>query len=146
MILVGAGSHSKQVQDILLLLNIKVIEIYDDFKTSARKINELTNIDNDIPLFCSIGDNNTRKNIINTYSEKNWINVIHPSSHVSPTAKLGKGNYIGFNSYIGPDAIIGDGNIINEYAAVLHEAKVGDFNHVSIRSTVGAKNIVGDIG
>ena len=153
MILIGAGSHSKQIYDILILKKIKIIGIYDDiydinnekyfydYKIKG-KIYEIK--DKSIPLFCGIGDNNKRKEIFEKYVDYNWVNIIHPQSHISSTSKLGKGNYIGYNCYIGPDTILGNGNIINEQSSVLHDTILKDFNHVSIKASVGAKNIIGN--
>jgi len=144
MILIGAGSHSKQIRDIL-----SDLKVYDDYKTDfyenkiEGKVEDVLNVDKSIPIFCGIGDNDKRKEIFEKFSDHNWVNIIHPNSWISETSEIGVGNYIGYNSYIGPDTILGDGNIINEYAAILHDTVLKNFNHISIKASVGARNILG---
>ena len=148
--LIGAGSHSKQIYDILLLRNIKILGIFDDVKDVfyqykiMGKVDEIYNLDKMVSLFCGIGDNKLRREIFEKFPMYNWVNIIHPNCHISTTAKIGTGNYIGFNSYIGPDVIIGNGNIINEQAAILHDTVLGNYNHISIKSSVGARNRIGN--
>ena len=147
--LIGAGSHSKQIYDILLLRGIKILGIFDDKKDVfyeheiIGKVDEVYKLDKNVALFCGIGDNKIRKETFEKFPMYNWVNIVHPNCHISTTVKIGKGNYIGFNSYIGPDVIIGNGNIINEQAAVLHDAVLGNYNHISIKSSVGARNRIG---
>ena len=148
--LIGAGSHSKQIYDILLLRNIKILGIFDDNKDVfyeheiIGRVDEVYKLDENVALFCGIGDNKIRKETFEKFSMYNWVNIVHPTSHISTTAKIGMGNYIGFNSYIGPDVIIGNGNIINEQAAILHDTVLGNYNHISIKSSVGARNRIGN--
>ena len=150
MILIGAGSHSKQIRDILLLNNISDFKVYDDYKTDfyehkiEGKVDDILKLEKTIPIFCGIGDNDKREETFVKFSEHNWINIIHPNSWISPTSKIGIGNYIGYNSYIGPDTILGNGNIINEYAAILHDTVLENYNHISIKASVGARNTLGD--
>ena len=40
-------------------------------------------------------------------------NVIHPSSYISPSAILGKGNYLAANAVISSNALIGNSNFFN---------------------------------
>ena len=148
--LIGAGSHSKQIFDVLLMKNIPILGIYDDNKDVfyehkiIGKVAEVSHLDKNAPLFCGIGDNKIRRETFEKFPLHNWVNVIHPNCHISTTAKIGKGNYIGYNSYIGPDAIIGDCNIINEQSAILHDTILGNFNHISIKSSIGARNFMGN--
>lgn len=65
---------------------------------------------------------------------------IHPSSHVSPSAKIGSGVTIGPLSYIGDEVEIGEGAIIFPLTAVYPRARIGPetilHSHVSIREDV----------
>lgn len=76
-------------------------------------------------------------------------NIIHPSTHISPTAKIGKGNYIGCNSVISTGAIMGDNNIINYNVTIGHDVVIGNdcvFNpgcRISGRDTIGDNCLIG---
>ena len=65
---------------------------------------------------------------------------IHPSSHVSPSAKIGRGVTIGPLSYIGDEVEIGEDVVIFPLAAVYPRARIGPgtilHSHVSIREDV----------
>ena len=52
-------------------------------------------------------------------------NVIHPSSYVSPSAILGKGNYLAANAVISSNALIGNSNLINYNVTIGHDVVVG---------------------
>jgi hypothetical protein len=64
--LIGAGSHSKQIYDVLLLRGIKVLGIFDDGKDVfyehkiMGKIDEVYKLDKTVTLFCGIGDNTSK--------------------------------------------------------------------------------------
>lgn len=76
-------------------------------------------------------------------------NLIHPFSSVSPTAQLGKGNFVGAGAVIGPHARLGNFNIVNRMASIGHESKAGSLNHfgpgavVTGQCTIGNKNFFG---
>jgi UDP-3-O-[3-hydroxymyristoyl] glucosamine N-acyltransferase len=71
---------------------------------------------------------------------------IHPSAHVSPSAKLGKDVSIGPFVYVGDDVEIGDETVIFAFAAIYPGVKIGKetviHSHVSIREDVQIGNRV----
>jgi sugar O-acyltransferase (sialic acid O-acetyltransferase NeuD family) len=57
-----------------------------------------------------------------------FINIIHPSVFVSPSAQLGTGNLIYGMVYIGTQTKIGDNNLISAHSSIDHHNKVGSHN------------------
>ena len=150
---IGCGGNSKIVVDICILNKIKINGYFDDsfHDKSANTKSTYMNIpvvgttndipiDNTIYLINSIGDIKTRKKINDKIMESNknakWPNCIHPSSYISPTAKLGIGNIICHQAVINSDAIIGDHNLINTRAIIEHDCCIKDYNHVAPNSTL----------
>ncbi len=60
-----------------------------------------------------------------------FINLIHPTVQVAPTAKLGIGNIISPFSMIGPKAVAGDFNVLTSYSALSHDCRMGSYNFLS---------------
>jgi sugar O-acyltransferase (sialic acid O-acetyltransferase NeuD family) len=56
------------------------------------------------------------------------INAIHPSVHVSPSAKIGCGNLIYGMVYIGTETRVGDNNLISAHSSIDHHNVVGSHN------------------
>lgn len=57
-----------------------------------------------------------------------FINIIHPSVFVSPSARLGTGNLIYGMVYIGTQTVIGDNNLISAHSSIDHHNHVGSHN------------------
>ncbi len=149
------GGHCKQVIDIFEENEIKIIGIFDDFKEKNtlvykkyKVIDTISNahkyIQNDIKVFCTIGDNYLRKLIFDTF-KNNFINCISKDSYISDSVKIGSGNYIGVNAIILSDTIIGDNNIINTNANVAHDIIIGDHNHIAPSSTLSGNVNIGNL-
>jgi sugar O-acyltransferase (sialic acid O-acetyltransferase NeuD family) len=84
-----------------------------------------------------------RLNFINKFSHKklDYYTIIHPSSIISNTAKIGSGNVIYPNCVIGPAAIIGSHNLITSYSFISHDCKVGSNNFFSTCGLAGSVNV-----
>ena len=79
-------------------------------------------------IFLAIGDPLTRKNIIARFKDFNFLTMIHPSSIISPAAKIGKGCAISPQCIIAGDAKIGDFNNLNSGTFISHDCNVGKNN------------------
>lgn len=144
--LIGAGGHSKQVIDVFELNKIKILGIFDDQKIGTHYKNyKISGKISDIPnkinitdnLFCTIGNNYTRKQICEKYYNYTFINCIHPLSFISDTVKMGKGNYIGSFTNILGDCEIGNFNVLNDSSTLPHDVKIGNYNHLAIGCSLG---------
>lgn len=59
------------------------------------------------------------------------LTIVHPSSVVYPTAKIGIGCVIGPQAIVSTLASIGQGSYVNYGALVGHDVKIGDFSFIS---------------
>lgn len=144
----GAGGHSKVVIDaILSSKKHRVKNIFDDNKEGAwhdyNIIDSKFLLEED-QIVIAIGDNHTRKNIVQKLSNK-FATIIHKSAVVSSFATIGEGSQILPKVIINPDAKIGKHCIINTNSIVEHDCKIGDFVHVSPNATLGGGVSVGDL-
>ena len=145
--IIGGGGHSRVIIDALYESskkeNIKIIGFYDDninceeYRNIKRlgKIDEINNKD-EIYYICGIGNLETRKKIIDKLNNINWINVIHPSSIISETVKLGKGIFINSGAIINSKAYIEDHCIINTNAVIEHDVSIGVNCHIAPSVTI----------
>lgn len=154
--LLGGGGHTKQVIDILKINNIIVTGIFDDTKpinsiyyNNYKIIDKIDNlskyIDKDDHLFCGIGDNIIRRDIVSNYKMYKFINVISPFAYISRTTNIiGSGNYIGHNVNIQSDCIINNFNIINDNSCIMHDVEIGDYNHMCPMAVAGGNVRIGN--
>ena len=139
--LIGYSGHAFVTIESALASNI---EIKGYFETEEKKLNPYRLsfcgkedviissglYDQDL-FFIGIGDNTKRAEIFEKLNQKNFINIIDPSSNYSSTTMFGKSVYIGKNTCINAFAKIGDGVIINTGSIIEHECVVGDFSHIA---------------
>lgn len=65
--------------------------------------------------------------------------IVHPTAEVSPTARLGRGVYVGPRAVVHTRAVVGDHAIINTGAIVEHECVVGENVHIAPGSILGGR-------
>lgn len=151
MIIIGSGGHVSVVIDILRKQNKDVV-IIDDNRQVGDSVYGIPIVDNtreDCEYVVAVGDNLTRKQIVNRFPNVKWGNVIDPSAIISPSVKLGTGNVICAGAVIQPYTVIGNHNIINTKSSVDHECSIGDFSHLAPGTTlcgnvnVGSNSFIG---
>jgi len=75
--------------------------------------------------------------------------LIHPASHVSPSAEMGEACQVLAFSFVGARARLGEAVILNSHASVDHECVLGNGVHVAPgailagRVSVGANTLIG---
>lgn len=143
LIIIGAGGHSKVIQDIVKAQNIyKIHAILDDaIKQTITKesiiyseINYIKNINVENYYFIiAIGDNEIRERFVNKLNLMNvkYATIIHPSAIISGSSKINFGTVIMPNVVVNADTKIGSHTIINTSAVVEHDNKIGDYVHIS---------------
>jgi acetyltransferase EpsM len=151
--LIGAGGFSKQVIDSYLSHNIKILGIFDNFRTglfykNIPIIGKIDMVDSIIKpkenVFITLGDNNIRKNIASSMIDKfSFPNCFRPNADIPSTLNIGQGNYIGAFSKLGEDSYIGNFNFINECTILAHDTKIGDYNHLSPNVSMGGNAVIG---
>lgn len=146
VIVIGAGDGGKIVAELLALEPAKyeLAGFLDDNKNLWSKemaggrvlggtdqIQALSQQRVFDSIIISITSNMTvRKRLFDKYRDLGFkfINVIHPSVYVSPSAQLGCGNLIYGMVYIGTETKIGDDNLISAHSSIDHHNKVGSHN------------------
>ncbi len=66
------------------------------------------------------------------------INVIHPSSVISPSVRIGSGNYIKAGAVIETNTEIGDCCIIDNGAVIAHDNQIQDGCHIAPGAVLGS--------
>ncbi len=71
-----------------------------------------------------------RKKLFEKYRDLGFkfINIVHPSVYVSPSARIGQSNLIYGMVYIGTETRIGDNNLISAHSSIDHHNVVGSHN------------------
>jgi sugar O-acyltransferase (sialic acid O-acetyltransferase NeuD family) len=144
--LIGAGGLFKEqfiyLKDVLKEKknkNFKVAGVIDDNddvklnKFSGLKIYKPSKIkySDDIYLILSIGDPKIKSLFIERFKKFNFFNLIHPSSVVSSSAKIGKGLVISPLCCVSADAILHDFNTLNAGVIISHDCIIGKNNNLS---------------
>ncbi|PWA12646.1 acetyltransferase [Pueribacillus theae] len=148
VILIGAGGHSKVIQDSLnQMRDLELYAILDDaFRQTIEKdgimyapTDFLNTINRSDYKFClAIGSNSVRKKLFGTLNIPltRYLSVIHPHATISPSARIGHGTVVMAGVVINADATIGNHCIINTGSVVEHDNRVGDFAHISPNATL----------
>jgi sugar O-acyltransferase (sialic acid O-acetyltransferase NeuD family) len=154
---VCAGGHAKQVIDVFLSNKYEVLGAFDDHKVGHfyRGVNIVGKLDNlafrqtgmcvgtPVQYFCTVGDNQLRKQITDKYKALPWTNCISPYAYISPTVTMGQGNYIGVHARLLSDVSIGSFNIINDGATLTHDNTISHFNHIAPNASLGGRVVLG---
>lgn len=103
-------------------------------------------IQEDDVFFCALGDTHWRKHYAQIIEGKGgrFINIIHPSSLVSPVAQIGDGCIIGPFTTVSPNVRIGNHVMIQSYVDIGHDAIVSDFASIESYVFLGGWASVGE--
>lgn len=158
IVLIGAGGHGKVVAETAEACGYEDVVFHDqnwpELKSNGRwqiiGAPQLPNIaDGSEALFCSIGNNAVREKIFNEYELEQCPILIHPSTVLSPSARLGAGTLVVAGAIINADARLGLGCILNTACSVDHDCVLGDFVHISPGArlagnvTIGSRSWIG---
>lgn len=73
------------------------------------------------------------KQRINQYCKAiGWkpFTVVHPSAIISPSARIGKGVFVGPLAIVSTNAIVGDHCIVHLHASIGHDAMIGEYSAI----------------
>lgn len=70
-----------------------------------------------------------------------FINLIHPTCFIAPTAQLGIGNTLSPNCQLGPLSEVGSFNTMTTGTMISHDCRVGDYNSFSSVIVCGHSSI-----
>ncbi len=155
LLLLGSGGHGKVVEEIARSMFdsegkplYSCIDYLDDKSESAiGKISDLPVIGQNYDyVFCAIGNNHTRRELIHSIKENGFKMpiLIHQSAYISPTAKIETGTIIEPKAIINTDARIGEGCIISLNAIIDHDAIIGNYSHINAGAICKAGSIIDD--
>ena len=137
LLILGAGSHGRQVMEIAHGLGLfQKVSFLDDGTTGSGIIgrcHEAVNYLNEYPCaFIAIGNNRIRKKYAEFLWEKNFIlpRIISPNATLSPDAKIGEGSII-LDGAVVEDAEIGNFCIIDPGVVVPSGTVVKEYTHLT---------------
>lgn len=131
--IVGAGKGGKVVKQIFIAMN-GVMSPYQEQYFVAGFIDDAPGLSRGNPTpdssyIISISSNlQVRRNKFEKYADEEFVNAVHPTAYIDPTAKIGVGNIIGAFVYVGPFSKIGDNNLISSHCSIEHDNKIGSHN------------------
>lgn len=142
----GASGHGLVVADIAMACGYEEIVFVDDDIKKGFKTFEDIKENNHIPIAFGIGDNKIRSILYKKAKKHGFILpvLIHPSSIISPSAKIEEATVVMPNVVINAKANIGKCTILNSSCVVEHECKIGDFVHISPKVALAGDVKIGD--
>jgi len=156
VIIIGAGGHTRSLVNLLELSSYLIKGIYDDnFKNDEeisgyKLLGRISDIDRDIRLVLSVGDNKKREDFYNKFCNQVLKdNLMHPRAVIEKRVSLGNSNQILSGVYINSNAVIGSNNILNTRCVIEHEAIIGNHNHIAVgvlvcgRANIGNRCFIG---
>ena len=160
VIVIGTGNQAEVVIDIINQQNeyeiIGVTSLSADLEEFCGypvlgNDSELKKIEknNSFKLAMGIGgyrSNHNRKRVFESLKKQgfDFINVIHPHSSISKTARLGEGISVYAGAVINTAATIEDNVILALNSSVGHHSKIGKHSLLSAAASIGANAKVGD--
>ena len=151
VVIIGAGGHAKVVADIIEKSGDRVYGFLDDNietgtylenKENWKVIGDLNSrfslpiTHKDLEFIIAIGNNETRKKIVENNNEIKYYTAIHPKANIGTNVTIGEGTVIMANACINPFAKIGKHCIINTGAVVEHDNLIEDYVHISPNATL----------
>lgn len=146
LFLYGASGHGKVIKDIVESQG-KTVEGFIDDNPEVKMLSGLPVkhfINNDDEVIVSIGDNKTRKKIVEKLHCKFSEAAVHKTAVVSETSEIGEGTVVMGGAIINADAKIGKQCIVNTGASIDHECVLGDYVHVSPHATLCGNVTIGE--
>lgn len=145
LLLVGGGGHCKSVLDCVRLAGgyacIGIVDMQPVALSGACYVGRDEDLaalrDNGwncaVVTLGSVGYTDKRRRLFALLERLGYDlpTVIDASAIVSPTARIGKGVFIGKRTVVNADASVGDCAIINTGSIVEHDVQVGSFAHIS---------------
>ncbi|MBC7381815.1 MAG: acetyltransferase [Bacteroidia bacterium] len=135
----GAGGMGKETLWLISDIEDKkfnVLGFIDDFKREHlfEELPVRKELEKNSSCVIAIADPAIRKKISNLDNQIQFFNIIHPSSKINKSNKLGIGNIICAGVILTVNVLIGNHVIINIYSTIGHDTIVEDY--VSIMAGV----------
>jgi len=153
LVIIGAGGHAKSVLDSVDPEFFEIYGFVDEVKVGnymGKPIfgHDVTNVPDfaQCVYLIAIGDVQVRKRWYETLTGLNLelVNIIDRSALVSPSVKMGCGNFIGKLAVVNAGSVLGDNNLINTMALIEHESRIFNHTNLSTKCTVNGDVVVED--
>lgn len=154
IVIFGAGGHANSVTNVAISCGFRIAAYVDDEKKGQVRFDapvigehDFFSENHDANIFVAIGDNYSRKKIVNkirsNLDNAKFPPLIHPSSVVGIESEIGNGAVVMPLANIGPQSIISDFSIINSKVSIDHNSFVGEYSSLAPGTTTGGNVTVG---
>ena len=142
----GASGHGLVVADIAKSCGYENIVFLDDDTSKGFLKFEDIKENRDYHISFGIGNNQIREKLYKKVKENGFSipTLIHPSSIISPSARIEEGTVVMPNVVVNAKAYIGKCVILNSSCVVEHESIIGDFVHISPKVAIAGDVRIGD--
>ncbi len=154
IVIIGASGHGSVILDCIEKEGkFNVMGFIDSFKEKGGKQNgyEILGSEHDLPYLIdmfnlhggivAIGDNWTRKNVVERISEIapnfKFITSIHPKAVIGKDVQIGKGTIIMPGAIVNANSRLGDFCVLNTNATLGHDSFMDDFSSMASGVTAG---------
>lgn len=151
IVIYGAGAHGRVVADAAEAAGWCVVGFLDDNPRDVKVgrwplLDPASRQAMDAFMVIGIGDNGHRRAVSTRDGSMGWRlqSVVHPAAWVSPTARLGRGCFVGAMAVVNTEAELGDGVIVNTGAVVEHHNVIGAYAHIAPNAVLGGQVRIGD--
>lgn len=84
-----------------------------------------------------------RHSIVALLERHDWVTVVHPTAHVSPSARLGRGAVVLPSAVIHAHVDVGDFAVVNSGAVIEHDVEIGTHTMIGPGSVIGGGTTIG---
>jgi len=158
LLILGAGGHGRVVREVAEATgqygNIAFLDdnwnVDNVAQNQSDVIGRLSDYDKFTGqfdyAFVAIGNAVARKKYQELLMDSYKIaTLIHPATHISPSASVGKGAVVMAGAMVQTNSNIGVGCIISAGAIVDHDSVVGDYCHINAGAIVPSMSTVADM-
>jgi sugar O-acyltransferase (sialic acid O-acetyltransferase NeuD family) len=131
----------------ITIVNNLNLPIEHPFDNKKFKWNMVTTVPEDLtgPIVVGATYSDTKMKIVDVFGDSyNFVNLIHSTSSISSTAKLGKGLMINNNTSISAHTTIGDFVSLNRNASIGHHTVVEDFVNINPGVVIAGHVTIGE--
>ena len=142
----GASGHGLVVADIAKSCGYEDIVFLDDDNSKGFLTFDDIKENRDYHIAFGIGNNQIREKLYKKVKENGFFTpiLIHPSSIISPSARIEEGTVVMPNVVVNAKVYIGKCAILNSSRVVEHECMIGDFVHISPKVSIAGDVRIGD--
>ena len=142
----GASGHGLVVADVAKSCGYEDIVFLDDDNSKGFLTFDDIKENRDYHISFGIGNNQIRAKLYKKVKENGFFTpiLIHPSSIISPSARIEEGTVVMPNVVVNAKAYIGKCVILNSSCVVEHESVIGDFVHISPKVAIAGDVKIGN--